>query len=298
MKFKTYKDRITEMEIKYPSNWKVEIDTGKTFKAYPSEKKSKTNRIYASVFRVEYANHVKKQAVIIANNENEEYDLDIKRLSDNKKVEEYTFPKFSDNPVAHILAATRDSIYLNSVIIQGKNIARGAVYDTIFASFKPGKYLPQNFDTVFVNEQADPPSKDLKIYNGADYMIQIPQNFKRETQRKDKNALYTDVFMGRRRGDSFIRVDAYKASKNTSLVGFVNQNQSLFSGAGSLTQTEINGIKALTFDYQPSDKIYGKVWFLKSDTRMFRLILNWWGPEEPLFKGVLYKSAATFKALK
>ncbi|MFC2131763.1 hypothetical protein ACFLSQ_10040 [Bacteroidota bacterium] len=158
-------------------------------------------------------------------------------------------------------------------------------FDEILASLKLAAKPEAKTDTLFEEVEADPPSETLRTVSGEGFSIGIPDNFNKER----------GMYMGKRRGDSYIKVDAFDAEKTTDLGKLVDENRKSLPGASSTQNLTINGEKSMKVAYKPSGKVAGEMYFILKNKKLYRITLNWFKGEEKDFKPIFQKCAMTFK---
>lgn len=157
------------------------------------------------------------------------------------------------------------------------------VFDTVLKSLKLA--VEPKVDTIKVVTEAEPPSKTLKTVKGDGWQISIPDNFAKER----------GMYLGQRRGDSYIKVDVFDASKSKDLKKIVSDNAKNLRKASEPQELTINGEKAFKVAYKPSSKIDGEMYFILKNKKLYRVTLNWYKGEAELFKPIFQKCALTFK---
>lgn len=167
-------------------------------------------------------------------------------------------------------------------------------FDEIIASVKLAETPRQTIDTVFQTEEAEPPSMTLASRTGDGFSISIPDNFGAENIGKSQGALKSWSYLGKRRGDSFIKIETFDASKNKNLKEIVDDNKQFF-GNGTPQKTNLGGKEAFRIDYKASAKVKGKVWFAISGDKLYRVVINWFTDEESAFLPPFEKSVQSFK---
>lgn len=118
----------------------------------------------------------------------------------------------------------------------------------------------------------------------------LPNGFNYEKYQPLKNAVASYPFFGPERADSFIRIDIYDAKKVRQLERIVEQNEKFFEIIGDKKETEINEIRAIYFDYNASETVGGRVYFLLHSGQMYRIILNCYKPQKDKFLPLFEKS--------
>ncbi len=148
-------------------------------------------------------------------------------------------------------------------------------------------------DTTTILEEAPPPSTNLTEKSGDGFTIMIPDNFQSENVGKSQGALRVYNYMGMRRGDSYIRIETFDASKSKDLKKIVEDNKTKFNATPR--ETTISGKKSYVMDYKASKDVKGKIWFAIHNDHLYRITINWYAPEEKDFLPPFEKSISTFK---
>lgn len=159
-------------------------------------------------------------------------------------------------------------------------------FEEILKSVKLAVKPAGQIDTINQTVEADPPSSSLRTVDGDGYSIQIPDNFSSER----------GLYIGQRRGDSYIKVDVFNAAKTQDLDKLVNENKKKLPGAGQVQDVNINGEKAKKVFYKPTGKISGEMYFILKNKKLYRVTINWYSAdkeEEKLFKPILQKCVST-----
>ncbi len=159
-------------------------------------------------------------------------------------------------------------------------------FDKIIADISLAETPPErSADTIYQTEEAPPPSDTLKRVTGKGFSIEVPKNFNKER----------GMYIGQRRGDSFIRVDVMDASKQKNLDKIVKDSKERIPGTSAGRDVTIGGIKGKKIDYKPSGTVDGEMyWVIKGD-KLFRITLNWFKGEASDYKPVFQKCVKTFK---
>ena len=159
-------------------------------------------------------------------------------------------------------------------------------FDKIIASVQLAETPAQHAaDTVFEVVEAPPPSDTLKVVFGEGYSLEVPQNFNKER----------GLYMGQRRGDSYIRVDVLDASKQKDLGKIIAASKDAIPGASDAQNVTLGGVNGKKLTYKPSNTVDGEMyWVIKGD-KLYRITLNWFKGEAKDYKPVFLKSVQTFK---
>lgn len=193
------------------------------------------------------------------------------------------------------IVATKDSQMVAIIAMETFGDAH-EVYKDNFEKILASIKLPLKpfQDTTFVEVEADPPSEELRKYNGQGYSLSFPKNFN-VSKGLAQNVIETKLFMGKRRGDSYIQVDVIDASESTDLKKIVDENKGKFPGAGAAQKTTLGGNDAYVFTWAPQSGVSGKVWFALKGGKLYRVTTTWFKEEKDMFYPVFEKSVGTFQ---
>lgn len=137
----------------------------------------------------------------------------------------------------------------------------------------------------------EPPSDTLRAYNAPDFTIQIPQNF--QGTKGQSTGLSSMSFAGSRL-DCTIQIDVFDAKDQKNLDKIIEQNKGRYGGS-SPTATQLSGVKAYYFSYNPAANIQSRAYFMVKGDRMVRVTMNWFKPEQAVYLPIFEKCLATFK---
>ncbi len=205
--------------------------------------------------------------------------------------ESYAFELEDGNFYGERYVATKDNklaTVINFETFAGTRENYQKYFDEILQSVKLAVKTDTKKDTIFQTVEADPPSSTLRTVEGEGFIIQIPDNFNKER----------DLYIGLRRGDSYIKVEVFDAAKTQDLDKLVAENKKKLPGAGNVQNVMINGENAKKVFYKPSSKISGEMYFVLKNKKLYRVTINWYSAdkeEEKLFKPILQKCAMTLK---
>jgi hypothetical protein len=306
----TYTDPITEFSVKYPKNWVNNTVQGKRFVVFSNnEGKKRFNKydtegfpgakidVVATDFKPgQTIDSLIKISKLFGEDIYEQADVTIDGVPGKKLV--YSFPLGGGMFNGMMFFAAKDSLKATILTIECFDDSYEGYknsFDEIIASFKLAKSpAPKSADTTFITEEAPFPSATLAPRGGDGFEIGVPDNFKAENIGKASNALRAWSFLGDRRGDSFIKIETFDASKQKDLKKIVEENRASFGNA-SLKQTTLGGKQAFLLDYKAGGTVKGKVWFAINGDKMYRVTLNWFTGEEKEFLPIFEKSVASFK---
>lgn len=308
----TYTDNVTGFSIKFPKNWiKSSVPGGrfvvfshesakKRFSKYDPEgfPSAKIDVMVADLTTGVTIDSLVAKAKMFDASMYEVADTQIDGVQGKKLV--YSFPLgFEDNIFnGMIFIAAKDTAKATIITIEAFDNSfetYKASFDEIIASIKLAKAPEVKApEVITITEEAPPPSQTLDMRTGDGFIIGVPDNFKAENIGKASNALRAWSFLGARRGDSFIKIETFDASKQKDLKKIVDENRASFQNA-SPRQTTLGGQSAYVLDYKPAASVKGRVWFAMKGDKMFRITLNWFTGEEKDFLPVFEKSVASFK---
>lgn len=300
----TYEDPAVKFSIKYPENWVTFKQPTSRFIVYSSKGVKQRYPSYEAIGTP----GVKIEILVTALDSTKTIDSVINNrlfettyYSDIEKVtvdgvqgfkQTYGFD-LEDGPFyGEVIHATKDNQVVTSLYIEafaGTFAEYQKYFDEIVASFKLAYRPVSKQDTVFEEVEADPPSTTLRTASGDGYSIDIPDNFSKEK----------GLYMGMRRGDSYIKVDVTDASKTKDFGKLVEENRKKLPGASSASDLSLGGDKAKKVSYTPSGKVAGEIYFVLKGGKLYRITLNWFkgdAEEEKLFKPIFQKCVMTFKA--
>lgn len=306
---KTYTDPATKFSLLYPSNWSQSSVTGARFVVFSHDQVRRRFNQYDS----QGFPGAKIDLVVVPIDSTNTLDSIIQKSFifdkslyeiapttvdgvEGKKIS-YSFELEDGMFNGLIIAATKDGG--RATLLQFETFANSyEVYkdrfDEIIASLKLAETPRQTVDTVFQTEEAEPPSMNLATRTGDGFVIGIPDNFSSENIGKSAGALKSWSYLGKRRGDSFIKIETFDASKNQNLKEIVEENRKFFAN-GTPQKTTLGGQEAYRIDYKAAAKVKGKVWFAIKGDKLYRVVINWFADEEEQFLPPFEKSVASFQ---
>jgi len=306
----TYTDAVTGFSIKYPKNWNKSSVPGTRFVVFSSDQGRKRFNKYDTegfpVAKIDLVatnlsdslsiDDVIKLSKIFGEDVYETAETTIDGVPGKKLI--YSFPLAGGMFNGMMFFGTKDNLKATVLTIESFDNSYETYkpsFDEIIASLKLATApAPKTADTIFQTEEAPPPSTTLAPRGGDGFEIGIPDNFKSENIGKASNALRAWSFLGDRRGDSFIKIETFDASKQKDLKKIVEENRASFQNAAP-KQTTLGGTTAYLLDYKPSGTVKGKVWFAMKGDKMYRITINWFIGEEKDFLPVFEKAVASFK---
>jgi hypothetical protein len=310
--FETYVDDFTKFEVQYPGNWYTIENKGeffwafsdslarRRFKAYDAEgfpgarlavfaKKIDSVNTYEKIID-DFTTKKWKQEVIT--------EKEVTKLA-GKEAHKivYEFQRLDGLFKGITLVTTVDSITATVFSFESFASTFDEMYkpkvDEIMNNLKLAQTIVTVPDTLYEEVEADPPSSTLKSVSGTGFSLQIPDNFGKERdQWKSASSLESYLYLGQRRGDSQIKVEIFEA-ENASLKSIVDDNKGAFGNA-TPQQTTLSGQEAFVMSYAPGNELKGKVWFVKNNDKLYRVLITWYTPEEADYKPVFEKVVNTF----
>lgn len=305
----TYEDKVTGFKVDYPANWDVREETGKRLYVLSSpagEDRFKFQgdystgfpvaRVTVNAFRTDSTQTLDSVAAKFKMFEESIYQED-KMTIDGQPARKYTYSfDLNSGPfMGEMYIAMADqgmATILKLEAFDGTFDKYRENFDKIVNSLVLAK-TPAGpvADTITEEIEADPPSMTLRDRSGDGFTIGISENFSKESF--NSNALSYSAFLGQRRGDSYILIEKFNA-KGLGAKELAEQNKAAF-GNGTPQQSTLGGETAYVINYAPSSNVKGKVWFAVKNDMLYRVILNWYAPEEKDFYPAFEKSIKSFK---
>jgi len=297
---KVYEDAAMGFSMKYPENWVIQQVPGARFLVFTSRAvKSRFVRydalgVAGAKIEILFTSLDSNTTMdtVIANKlfEKDFYTNPVKVTIDGVQATKQEFDfELEDGPFhGEVYYATKDNKIATTIYFE----AFGGTYDEykkgfeeILASIKLGQKIEAKPDTVTVLEEADPPSQTTRTVSGEGYSIDIPDNFSKES----------GMYLGKRRGDSYIKVESFDALKTKDFSKLVEENRKKLPGASAAQNITIGGEKAAKVIYTPSGKVGGEMYFVLKNKRLYRITINWFRDEEKDFKPIFQKCVMTLK---
>lgn len=296
--FETYQDESLKFEIKYPSNWyvarkrladRIEIYSSQVGmnrfrfadnyqKGLPSAKIALIAYKLDSDFNADSVFHTFKMFEDYVYSNPEKTTLDgveaIKR--------EYAFPLEDGNFQGEIYIATKDPNYATILILESFGNSFEEYTKTAFNEVKNSVKLAvtpaRRVDTITVIQEAPFPSQTFKTVRGQGFTISIPDNFGSERARGAQDAIYSNMYIGERRGDCYIAVVIKDASKQKDLKKIVDETQKTIAGASAPVATTIGNEKGYYFTYNVKTKegnVRTKLYFVLRGDKLYQIAQTW-----------------------
>ncbi len=304
-----YNDQVLGFATKYPKNWNVSSVPGDRFVVFSHQEARKRFSKYDPdgfpgakyeliSFKLDSSRNFQKVLEGVKVFDPTSY-KESSTTIDNTKATKFTYAfELNDGMInGEMYVAQKDSNYATVVRFETFGDSwekyKGS-FDEILASvILASTPVEKVRDTTTILEEAPPPSMDLTEKSGDGFVMMIPNNFQSENVGKSQGALRVYNYMGMRRGDSYIRVETFDASKSKDLKKIVEDNKTKFNA--SPKETTISGKKSYFMDYKASKDVKGRIWFVINNDRLFRITINWFVPEEKDFLPPFEKSISTFK---
>jgi len=306
-----YTDKVNEMSILFPKNWKVIPTPGRNVVcvtnkgALQSYMSYNPNSVPGAYIRlVSYKLDTNKTLESIINTHKESLagaKPDVKNITiDGAKgiSFEYNFGLENGTVNGFRYIAAKDSGTATELTIE----CYGSAYETykenidkIIKSFKLAitpKAKAQ--DTILQQEEADPPTLTLATKSGDGFSIGIPDNFFDEKAQGMKGALKTYNWAGERRGDCNIRIDVLDGSKVSNLKSQVDKNKEAYGGKDA-SKTTLGGKEAYKYSYNPTAKHTGYVWYVLSNKKLYIVSMIYFKEEADNYKAPFEKSINSIK---
>ncbi|MFP4528988.1 MAG: hypothetical protein ACLFQX_10580 [Candidatus Kapaibacterium sp.] len=313
--WESYQDPVMKFEIEYPSNWHDIKIAGESILIYSSRHAATRFRDYATTgfpsakiylgsasLSQDTTEMVTIDTVVSKNMifEKSVYQGPEKVTIDGVEGRKYTYSFELEDGMfnGEMYVAAADTATATVVVFETfantMETYRGD-FDKVLNSVKLAK-TPGDFaaDTIYQEVEAEPPSSDLRTISGQGFSMGVPENFNKESAPSG-GAEETYNFMGKRRGDSFIRIDIFDAAKTKDAQKVAQDNVPQYRGASSVKSMKIGGQDAYYFDYAPTGTIKGRVWFTIYNQKLYRIMINWFKGEESLFLPPFEKAVNSIK---
>jgi len=306
----TYTDDVTKFSIKYPQNWVHKSTPGARFIVYSNNNVAsrfakydtegfpgaKIDLVVLPLDSSITMDSIVSKAKMFPPEIYESAKTTVDGVEGTKLV--YSFELNGGMFNGIMIAATKDNkraTLLSIECFDGTYEKYKSNIDEIIASLKLAVASEKKeADTIVQVTEAEPPSQTLETRQGDGFTIGIPDNFGAENIGKAASATKAWSFLGKRRGDSYIKIEIFD-SKGKDLKKIVNELKSTLPGAGNAVKANLGGKEAYVFDYKPSNKVKGKSYFAISGNNLYRVTINWFSGEEKDFLPVFEKSISSFK---
>jgi len=307
----THNNSIYQMSIKYPANWQLnDAPRRLVVNSYP-EANSRflrydpdglpAARIDVNIIAIDSVNTVSQ---IIENQKKfgdpSIYSTPKKVMIDGVEGTSFTYG-FELN----------DGLFEGAVYVAAKDTATATVltfeafggsfekyqssFDEIAQSLKlaitPEKAVG---DTIVMTEAAEPPSSKLKATQGEGFTISIPENFSAEKGAGGAGVSYSRMYIGQKRGDSYIMISISDASKQKDLKKIAERTAKAVN-VDKVTEVKLAGKQAFVLEYKPTQKLKRKMYYVINGDNLYQIILDWFAEEEADYLPVFEKCVNTFK---
>jgi hypothetical protein len=299
-KLEVYEDPGFGFSIKYPANWAKYEQPGMRFSAVTSKQGTKRFQKYDQdgvpaamlQFSVNKLEDGKTLDSVMAKKffQPSIYSAPKKITIDGTDayMQSYNFPLADGEFQGEIYYATKDSQVVSVISFEtfanGMDVYRNQ-FDEIISSIKLAEMPVKTVDTLVQEVEADPPSSTFRTMTGDGFSIEIPDNFSKEG----------GLYIGLRRGDSFIKVDSKEVTADTDFKKTVEETQKKFRNAKAVKEITLDGHKAYMFAYEPAATVDGEVYFSMKDNKLFQITINWFKEEAGNYKDIFQKSVKTIK---
>lgn len=298
-----YKDQTLHFEVSYPKNWPKSVEPGKRVIFYSSNEA-------AFRFAPPFTEGVKGVKIEVGGMRGGKAEMD-KAIADMKS--EYTFAKFGPDEAATlgggqgtklsytieagdgVMHATRtyavsDSFvtYLETAWYNESEAAAKPVIEATTASLK----IAHGVSAEQAQALAQEASSTLDKFNNEFFAIEYPSNFS-VSNSKAAGMLSTVTFRGERNDCSY-QVDVFDAKKLTVEKVF-DQNKGKYPNAGASGKTQLDGAECIYLNYAPVKDVASRVYFCVKGEKVYRIIMNWYKPQQQSFLPVFEKCVASLK---
>lgn len=299
-----YKDLVTHFEVQYPQNWPKSVEAGKRVIFYSSSEASFR-------FQPPFTEGIKGAKMEVGAVRGGAEDME-KAIAEFKS--EYAFAKFDADAAGTLgsgqgkkisytieagdatmhaarVYAVSDSFvtYMETAWFSESETAAKPAFDQAASSIKIAHGLSAEAAAAASQEA----SAVLLAFNNEFFSIDYPDNFGAHNS-KTAGMLSTATFRGDRNDCSF-QVDVFDAKK-LSLDKVFDQNKAKYPNAGSSAKTTIDGQPAIYLNYAPVKDVLSRVYFMVKGEKVYRVIMNWYKPQQEHFLGVFEKCVASLKA--
>lgn len=306
----TYADNAIKFSVQYPSNWIKTKTTGERFTVYSSNDAKARFLSYATegfpgALIDVYATKVNEAKTLdTLLHKAKIFDASIYKQSKCKVdgVEgirlDYTFPLSDGDFKGVFIIASKDNVTYTSIKLETFGDAWDTYqenFDKIIASLKLAETQKRTQDTLNITEELPFPSEKLVVKEGNGFTISIPDNFY-AGKANSQGSIAAYNYIGDRRGDCNIMINVIDGSKTKDLSKAANAMAGAFPGMTGFKAAKLGGVDGFTWDYKSSKDVKGRVYFVKHNNNIYRVITNWYVPEEANYLPVFTKCLNTFKA--
>ncbi len=298
-----YKDPILHMEVAYPKNWPKAVEPGKRVIFYSSNEA--TYR-----FAPPFSEGVKGAKIEVGGMRGGKPEMD-KAIADLKG--EYTFAKFdADQPgslgtgqgttVSYTIDAGDGIMHAKRVYAVSDSFVtylETAYYDDGAAAAQPAFDMAMKGIVIAHGQTAEQAaaamqeaSGTLEKFQNEYFTMEYPNNFSSHVS-KAAGMLTTVMFRGER-NDCSMQVDVFDA-KNLTVDKVFDQNKGKYPNAGGSGKSTIDGSDAIHLNYAPMANVSSRVYFMVKNGKVYRVILNWYKPQQQGFLPVFENCVSSLK---
>lgn len=302
-----YTDSITGLSVKYPANWKKQLLPGRGITIFSSKLGQDRFLSFGSegfpgaMIDVKTFNldSVTTLDSIVANQKKfppEYYSAPIKLTIDGVPAVKHTYGfELEDGDFkGEFYTASKDGKKVTVLTFETFNSTMekyGPAFQGIVKDMKLAKAVEKTVskDTAAPAE-APVPSTTLVAKAGDGYVLQIPDNFRQEKGMGTAGKMY----VGDRRGDSYINISIQDASKQGNLKKIVDKTVASIAGA-KISSTKLGGKEAYLVSYNASSKVGRRMYFALHNGKLYQVTVDWFIAEQKDYLPVFEKSISSFK---
>jgi hypothetical protein len=304
-----YQDKSLNFAIKAPANWKASTKPGELAAYYSSEqiaqrfvdyKDAEVSGALVSITGVKTEQPANFDSVLNAS----------KIFTDEtayKPIENVTIAGMSGKKLSYEVDYS-DGKFKGETYIAAKDStaytvikfeAFGGVFDALkpkfdemLASVQLAYAKPVVRDTAAKQAEPFKASTTLSAYAGAtNFAISVPDNFSGSKKAGGIEAVEFKGIGGPL--DCIIRVDVTDASKQGNLDKIIAQNKAKYNGEP--VATTVDGEKAYLIEDNAGKDIRRRTYFTLKNSKLYRITITWFKPEQEFFLPMFEKSFASFK---
>lgn len=307
---KEYNDETLKMGMKYPSNWNMIAEEGRSFFANSMKTGEERLVTFASngapiagfqmlAVKLDSSKTMEKIEESLREFKREAYDADETLTIDGVSAKKMTYEfRLNDGMCkGFTILAQRDSTM--ATIVKFKSFSDSYMeyepkLNEIISSIRLAQTPPERSDTLFISSEEFPfPSETLVSKSGKGYSISIPDNFK-AVNSTAASAEYSQRYEGERRLDSYVQMDIIDASKQSNLKKIVEQTT---KGIPNKTEKSMKlaGQDAVMIEYNASTKIKRRLYYIVKNKKLYRLTVDWFTGEQEQYLPVFEKVVNSLK---
>ncbi len=308
--FKEYIDNTLNMGMKYPGNWNVIKEEGKSF--YANSMKNGEERLitFASngapiagfsmmAIKLDSNTTMEKVEQSLREFKASAYDADEILNIDGVKVKKMTYGfQLNDGFCKGFTIVGQKDSTMATVIKFKTFVDSYKEYEPklkeIIASITLAQTPPERSDTLFISSSEFPfPSDTLTGKSGQGFTINIPKNFK-ASKSSAAGAEFSQKYDGERRGDSYVQVDVIDASKQSNLKKIVEQTTKAIPNKKE-SNLKISGLDAVLIEYSASAQIQRRLYYIVKNKKLYRVTVDWFKGEQKEYLPVFEKVVNSIK---